>query len=38
MKTVIFAFSVLALFAGAAADEIVVGYREFVTNGPFCGS
>lgn len=37
MTKLIILIGVLAAFAGAGADEIIIGSQEFPTNFPFCG-
>jgi hypothetical protein len=37
MTRLIILIGVLAAFAGAGADEIILGSREFSINFPFCG-
>jgi hypothetical protein len=35
---ILLAITVLALATLAAADEVIIGERELLQNGPFCGS
>jgi hypothetical protein len=37
MNRLVILIVVLGAFAGAGADEIVIGSQEFATNFPFCG-